>query len=523
MQRILNVIGWIGTALVVAAVGIRLFAPFEWSQYAVYLALAGLVCVLLYPIVQWREVAGQFNRRQARYASLAATSVLVVLGILIAVNYLSNRRNTRWDLTANQIHTLSEQSQKILSGLDAPLKMILIDQSLRFDQYRERLGQYVNASRQVSLEFVDGETDPLAAKKYEVQAFPTLVMLYKDKTEKVLSLEEREITSAVIRVMSGEQRKAYFVQGHGERNPEGEEGGFRTVAALLKGDNITIGNLTLSQTKEVPDDASVVVIAGPRVDFLEEEIAQVSRYLERGGKLLLMLEPELGERPQPLTRLTAFAEQWGVDVGNDVVIDLSGQSPRPEMIMAVPPYPRQPITEGFNIQTLFPIARSVSPASPAPSGRTVQSFVQSGPGAWAESDVAGLQAGTGEPTMNAGTADKAGPVSIAVAVSTPAPPDEPKEGAKPAPQTRLAIIGDSDFASDAVAGAGTGNVDLFLNTVNWLLAQENLISIRPKERGNSGLTMTPIQMSTVRWVSLAGVPLAVLVIGLVVWNRRRSA
>ena len=85
VQRILNVIGWIGTALVVAAVGIRLFRP-EWDRYAMYLAWAGLVCVLLYPIAQWRQIAKSLNRRQSKYATVAATSVIIVLGILVAVN-----------------------------------------------------------------------------------------------------------------------------------------------------------------------------------------------------------------------------------------------------------------------------------------------------------------------------------------------------------------------------------------------------------------------------------------------------
>src|SRR4051812_23005571 len=115
MQRILNIIGWIGTALVVVAVGLRIFGHGAYDRYAIWMAWTGLVCVLLYPLGQWREISAQFNRRQARYASVAATSILVVLGILIAVNYLSERRlNKRWDLTKNAVHTLSEQSQKII-------------------------------------------------------------------------------------------------------------------------------------------------------------------------------------------------------------------------------------------------------------------------------------------------------------------------------------------------------------------------------------------------------------------------
>src|SRR5215207_6155140 len=111
MQRILNIIGWIGVAIVVAAVGLKYRGPVEWQRTAILMAWGGLVLVLLYPL-------GQLTRRQFKQLSLAATSVLVVLGILIAVNYLANRRTMRWDLTANAVHTLSEQSQKVVSGLD---------------------------------------------------------------------------------------------------------------------------------------------------------------------------------------------------------------------------------------------------------------------------------------------------------------------------------------------------------------------------------------------------------------------
>ena len=526
MQRILNIIGWIGTALVVAAVGLRIFGPPDYQRWAIYLAWTGLAFVLLYPIGQWREIASQFNRRQARYATLAATSVLVVLGILVAVNYLSTRRNARWDLTANQVHTLSEQSQKVLSGLDAPLQMILVDRVDRFENYRDRLAQYSNASNRVSIEYLDGDQDPVRARQYEVQAFPTLILQYKDKTEKVTSIEEREITSAVIRAVSGEARKAYFVQGHGERDiAGGGRGAYSGVAQLLKdGDNVAVETLLLSQQKEVPADASVVVIAGPTADFLEEEVAQLQAYLEKGGKLLLMLDAPLGERPQPLTRLTGLARAWGVEVGNDIVLDVSGRSPRAEMLVAQPPYPAQAITQDFRLGTLFPVARSVTPVSPAPPGRTIEPIVQTSAEAWAETDIAGLQAGKGEPELNAENGDKPGPVTIAVAVSTPAPPETPDDAAadtKTPPQTRIAVFGDADFASDDVAGT-LGNVDLFLNTINWLTAQEDLIAIRPRERSNSRLTITPGEMDVLWWVSVVGIPAAVFGIGIVTWMRRRS-
>ena len=516
MQRILNIVGWIGFALVAVAVALRFWGPAEWQFRAFVMMWTGVGLVLLYPF-------SLLTRRQLKNVSLAATSVLVVLGILILANYLSNRRYKRWDLTANAVHTLSEQSQKVVAGLDAPLKILLFDQSDRFPNYRDRLTQYQNASSQLSVEYVDGTLDPVRAKQYEVQAFPTLVLLYKDKTEKVQSVDEREITSALIRVMSGTQRKAYFVQGHGERDPMGESPlSYRGVAQLLKGDNFGVETLALSQTKNVPDDATVVIIAGPTADFLPEELEQIRQYLAKGGKLLLLLDPPLGERPQPLTGLLGLAKEWGVDVGNDVVLDVSGRSQRPELVVVVD-YPKHSITESFRVGTIFPLARSVTPVMPAPPGKTVQPIVESARQAWSETDLKALQSEGSQPEPNADKGDKEGPVSIAVAISTPAPPADAKpDDPKTPPQSRFVIFGDSDFASDAVAGS-VGNIDLFLNTISWLTAQENLISIRPKEPGNSRLTITPGEMNMVWWFSVAGVPLVVLLVGIISWSQRRRS
>jgi ABC-type uncharacterized transport system involved in gliding motility auxiliary subunit len=189
----------------------------------------------------------------------------------------------------------------------------------------------------------------------------------------------------------------------------------------------------------------------------------------------------------------------------------------------MPPYGTQPITESFRVGTMFPLARSVTPVMPAPEGKTVQPFVQSAAQAWAETDIAGLQAGKSEPQVNTEQGDKTGPVSIAVAVSTPAPPaDATADDVKTPPQTRVAIFGDSDFASDAIAGS-IGNVDLFLNTISWLTAQENLISIRPREPGDSRLAMTADAVRIVNWGALLIIPALVVVGGIVIWARRRAS
>ena len=121
LKRALGLLGWLGVALVLAAVAISQLRP-EWQWYR-QLAIGGLVCTLLYVLSQWREIAREFSGRQARFGTLATASVLVVLGILAAINYLAARNNKRWDLTAGGQYTLSDQTKKMLHSLDKPVRV----------------------------------------------------------------------------------------------------------------------------------------------------------------------------------------------------------------------------------------------------------------------------------------------------------------------------------------------------------------------------------------------------------------
>jgi ABC-type uncharacterized transport system involved in gliding motility auxiliary subunit len=520
MKMLLNILSYVGIVLVFGALVVRWTRP-EWDVWAIRATWVGLALVILYTLGQWREIKLFFTRRSARHGTLATISLFVMLGILVAGNYLSNRRNQRWDLTATQFNSLSEQSQKVLGSLDSPMKLIVFDQRLNFDRYRESLNQYAETSRQVSVEFVDAAQDPVRTRKYEIQAVPTLVVEYKDKTEKVITIDERGVTGAIIRVVTGEQRKMYFVQGHGEKDPAGmDETGYSEVAQYLSADNIAVEALPLAQKPEIPADATVVAITGPTTDFLDQEIEALKTYLTGGGRLVMMLDPVVGEREQPTPKLAALAREWGADYGDNVVLDLSGRSESPMVVVASPPYPQHAITERFRVFTAFPLARSVKGVTPPPADKTIEPLIETSAAGWAETDLAALRAGGGQLQMNADKGDLAGPVPVAIAVSTPAPPEEPVEGApKAPPQTRLVFFGDSDFAANSAARSG-GNVNLFVNAVNWLTAQENLIAIRPRQAGDSRLTVTPLLLRGAL-ILTAAVPLLVFAAGIFSWRRRR--
>lgn len=529
---VFGIIGWLGTLLVFASVGIRFLRP-EWAQYQQYAAWAGLAMVLVYVASEWREVLTLLQSRSGRYGSMSAIGLMAFLGILVAVNYLASRQNKRWDLTANQVYSLSDQTVKILKDLDAPVTFTVFDRELALDGYRKQMEAYTYQSSKVSAEYIDPEKNPLRARAAEITALGTVLIQYKDRTERVSSMQEQAVANALVKAITGETRKVYFTQGHGEKDHVStERTGYSAIAQALSTDNYGVEKVVLAQTREVPADATVLVVAGPATDFLQPEIEAVERYLAKGGKLLALIDPPAGtSSTTPL--LDGLLQSWGFALGMNIVVDASGIGQLLGTDASVPVvanYPPHPITENFQLMTAFPLARSVVAGDAATSGgRTPEVFAQTGAQSWAETDLAAITSGGGRVELNEDKGDRPGPISLAAAVSAPATeapaPPPPAEGAapaenKPTPQSRVVVIGDSDFASNGILGV-QGNRDFFQNTVNWLAQQEGLIAIRPREPEDRRITMTAEAQNMVFWLSIFGIPGFIFALGLLNWRGRR--
>jgi ABC-type uncharacterized transport system involved in gliding motility auxiliary subunit len=528
MKRILDIIGWLGTALVAVAVALTVVPALNrFGDYSRPLAIAGLVCVVAYVAGQWREIAAFYERRQARYGTLTVTSVLVVLGILVAVNYIAGRQNKRWDLTTNKQFSLSDQSRNVLQKLDSPLQILVFAKDDEFPRYQDKLKEYEYLSKKVSVEYVDPDKKRAQAQQNNVQQYGTIVFNYKGRSERVTTDSEQDITNGIIKAVTGQQRKVYFTQGHGEKDTgSSERDGYNTIAAALGRENYTVDKLVLAQQGAVPDDAAVVIVAGPRIDFLQGEADALKKYLDKAGKVLLELDPPDKADGAPLANLIALAHDWGVQAGNNIVVDASGMGRLIGTDASVPiaaNYPSHPITQRFSFITAFPLAREASPVSGGVNGHTAQPFIETSPRSWAETDIKGLLT-SGEVSLDENKGDKKGPITIGSAVSAPTttapaakPGDDPNA---PKPETRVVVVGDSDFASNGVLGV-QGNRDLFMNIVGWLSQQENLISIRPKEPDDRRITMTSTVQTNVQILALLVIPGVVFASGVYTWWRRR--
>jgi len=321
------------------------------------------------------------------------------------------------------------------------------------------------------------------------------------------------------------ERKVYYLQGHGEKEPnDTERDGFSAASGLLRRDNYMVERLVLAQLNDVPTDATVVLIAGPTTDVLPAEAEALRRYLARAGKLMILLDPPLGPEAAPLPNLEAIIREWGIEPGNNVVVDVSGATNEPSIAVAAT-YPLHAITERFATLTIYPLARAVEPIEGGTDGRVAQPIVETSRQSWAESDLASLTSDTGV-TMDDASGDRPGPIRLGVAVSAPAEEaDAPAEGEQETgdalvPETRIVVFGDSDFPSNAYGGV-PGNLNFFANAISWLAQQENLIAIRPTEAEDRRVTMTPNQQWWAMATSVFLLPAFVFGAGIFTWWRRR--
>jgi ABC-type uncharacterized transport system involved in gliding motility auxiliary subunit len=487
---------------------VRLVVGGEFNVFVQGLVIVGVLLLAVYAAGRPREVVAALTGRRARYGSNAAIMTMAFLGIVVLVNFLGTRYEKRLDWTQDQNFTISEQTKKVLANLDAPVTVTGFFQQgdSRQDQVGGLLKEYKQYSSLLSWTFIDPDVQPSAARQAGITDYATLVFESKGRKQNVTGLDESALTSAIVRVSRGDQKAIYFLTGHGERGVDtAGQDGYSVAKQTLQNDNYVIKAATLAVTPTVPADCALLVVAGPTKPLLDQEIAAINRYLDNGGKLLFLTDPQVttGLEDGVLAR-------FGIQVRNDIVIDPASSLLGDIASPMVSNYGWSPITKDLRAAAIFPLARSLMVSSTLPTGVTVVQFAQTGANSWGETDLTNTQV-----AFDAAK-DVKGPVTLGLSVEVA----HTSGAATTAPPARLVVFGDSDFAANALATA-MGNMDLFANSVNWLAEDESLISIRAKPPTSRMLSMTSSEQILSLISSLVLLPLAVLLAGAVVWWRRR--
>ncbi len=456
--------------------------------------------------VQW------LRARQTKYGAYAAVYLLVVLAILVVVNFLANRYNKSFDTTSNKRYSLSEQTQKIVKGLKQNATITYYNQSTHFQEGKDLLDEYANLSPRLHIAYVDPDKSPELARAAGIRSFGTAVVQVGAKKELAKDMTEEGITGAFIRDLKGTTRTVCFVTGSGEHQIDNtERDGLSHFKDLLARDEYQAKSIDLLQTAAVPADCTTVVIAGPTHDYQQPEVDAITHYVEAGGRAFFMLDPPIQFGSGAIAAndaLTSVLASWGVTLDKDMILDLNpvgqlaGLGPQ---VVLVTTYSSQPIVSDMRGSAVgFPLSRSMEIKD---TGKTsVQKLFDSSGSSLATSNLSSPEVSVADPR------NRKGPFTIAAAGTY--------NTGKQNSQGRFVVAGSSTWAANRFLGFN-GNGDLASNAMNWLSSDEDLISIRPKKPEDRRITMTRAQLNLVRITSQFLLPLIVVVIGTMVWWKRR--
>ncbi len=521
MKKSSQIAGLCGFVLLLFGIVEFLFSR-EFSLFTIVHLVGGGALLLFSLAFNLGGVWSSLGERSTRYGANAVLYTLVFLGILVLVNIVASTHPVRKDLTEAGLFSLSDQSKKVLDNLKEDVQALAFFQAGKGTPLDDLLKNYANYSSRFTYEFIDPVKNPEKAKKHEVSTTDILVIKCGDRETKIPGVSEEDITNAILKVANPNKKKIRFLTAHGERDTtDEEEQGYYVAKKALENENYEVLPLELYMIDEVPADTDVLVIASPEKALEKNELEAIDRYIEKGGNALFLMDP--GTSPG----LGEYLKKWGVKVGNNVVVDQVFRlfyGPSLGVDPVVGNYGTHDITKDFQGQTVFHMARSVDLEKSLPKGVTGVSLAQTSSSSWAETD---LDRFFSKSEVARTEEDLSGPVSLAVALNIEAKeplvadqPDEEKAEVDKGKEARLVVFGDAAFIDNEHIRK-MYNVDLFLNTVNWLAEEEALISIRPKTTRGSRVLMTPKETQDIFYMSVLILPETLLLFGLAVWWRRR--
>jgi ABC-type uncharacterized transport system involved in gliding motility auxiliary subunit len=472
----------------------------------------GAALVAAAVVLDFRRVSGAIASRRGLFGFGAGAAMALVLGIVLMANAISVRVNYRFDFTGLSQFTLTTQTKEVLEELEEPVEVVSFFNptdprllGLR-DFGHNLLAEYQNYTDLLTLRVEDPELRPDLARQYRIgpaaASLGTMVFVGSAGRRQVFGPQigfeaEHAFTSALLEVTGTKQRIIYFLTGHGESEISGD---YDSARSGLRDNLFQVAQLDLLRFGRVPDNAAALVIAGPRQPISASELAILEEYLQQGGRMLLLLNPD------PQEELRELLRTWWLEVGDGTLVD-----PASHVVPNVD-NPLVPRTRN-NLQLTdlyFPGVTAVMPLPEQPEEVQIVPLAWTTPVGWQE-----IQPLTDDDPQFDPDEDMQGPLAMGVLLVRQPPGED-----DPSLATRLAVIGDSDFAANQHFRNG-GNSDLFLTLVNQLAFGEEIISVDRKVLPVRRLVLSPEEARFFNLSSAGLLPLLVLIVGALVWWRRR--
>ena len=481
-----------------------------WLSVVLYPALIALVGFM---------VVSSKGRWSVADLSAAGLGVAISLGIAGLVNFMGDRYNIRHDMTADGLFTLAGDTHRLIEPLEendqyVNVKTFMGDmEGIRF---QDLLEEYGYLSKNFTHELVDPQKNRLQVEQNNIRERGTSIVEVivggEVRSERITAQSEEALSNAILKALKARDQKAYFTGGHGEAELDQVDGlGFSILKGRLKELNFAVES-GFSPTENVPADATLLVVLGPKEPFTTAETEVLRQYLGRGGSALLLLDPGIE------TGLEGLLDEYSVELGQDFVVDLSGMGQLFGADVSVPVvinYGDHPITERLSAGTMsfYPLARSVRPAEHREKNPDIEALAYTHKSSWGEMDLGPIQGEGGKVEFDPAT-DLRGPVALGVAVAADADTSLNAGG-----RSRLVVFGDADFASNEYF-AQQANGELLISSVNWLTEDEDRLTIADKQPAFNPINLIGNQGDVILWVSVFILPFAVALSGMVMVLKR---
>lgn len=488
--------------------------------------LLGVACLVVYAVTNGRQLTRMSGSRATPLLALSGGSVLLVAAVLAVLNYAGAKHPIDIDVTEEGLYTLSEQTVGILQRLREPVKVyaFFAPGDPEHALVKGTLERYAAKSSQLTYAMVNPANRPDLVNRFKLQeGAPRIVVVAGSTDARVKSPTEQELTNAIASVTRGETKVVYWLTGHGEVELDDTTSkGAKETADAIRAEGFEVKPLNLATAiaadvgakvpldkpapagvLSVPADAAAIIIAGPRGKLFDPEVAAVEAYLEAGGRVIAMLDPDSSGG------LDGLLHQYKIALHADLVVDMNpmnqllGYGAAATLLHAAGPHP---ITDEMGAPVLLAMGRSLGVEEGGEAGVETSALLVSDASAWGEKDYKSDVAERGKD-------DTQGPVTMAAIAVKPHGKDEA--------ETRLVVFGDSDWVTNQYRTV-QGNPDIFLNTLAWITEQADKITIRPKMRAASQLLLTGNQMNTLILASMDVLPMVIVALGVGIMLLRRQ-
>jgi ABC-type uncharacterized transport system involved in gliding motility auxiliary subunit len=514
---------YILSPLLIVASLVYFYLTGKFETVSIVTLILGAGGGIIFFIRFYEDIVKKVTKRKLKYGLNSVLITIIVLALVVIVYLVLMDNNKVFDLTAAKRFSLSEQTRAVLEKLEGPVKgFAFYSKQQDTASIRELFNEYHYLYKNFEFEIIDPDLNPGIVKDMGVEEYGTLLIRYGGRTEKAKSNNEEGITNALIKLSQEEIKKVYFITGHGEHSIQDYgNSGYDKIKAAINAENFEAEEVLLLRREDVPEDAAVLIAAGPTNDYEPHEMELIERYVQDGGRILFLMDP--AERGKAYTRISAFLEKYGLLLGNDVIIDplsrvLSGDYFMP----VINSYTYNPITKDFKVATFMSFAQSVQTDENAGENIFPRIIANTGDASWAEKDLEGLMSGKSM-KYDEGV-DFKGPVPVMaysrVVMAEQGGQSEEDPAGDAQKETYVIAVGDSDFITNSMYMT-QGNRDLFLNTVNFLANRGDFITVRPKQQESVFLTLTAQQGRVAFFVSMILVPIFVIVLGILFTIRRK--